>query len=1021
MVHAQTASEAQPHVMHHGTHAGTTADAAVDHAGHAHHMPAAGTRSPVTGTPLDFFTNYGNYMPRTHCLTDQAGNPDWPWIITLLVLLAGVIAGYIKIVWFWRRAYLSVEKQDRNRKLMNLAYIFTWCAVCGYGMSMLIFFWPAYRLLALCLVVLNFFTWKFAFSLGDFKVSLQAKQYQRQLEDELKSRATQLEQEVAERTLELEQSSDQLEVRNRLLTQSERRYNAMVANVPGMVYQFVKSPAGEVTWPFISEGCQRVFGIEPKLAQLEPSLLLDRAHPEDRESLDQSIETSARDLAPWQWEGRVRHMDGSIRWVRGMSQPQRTDHGSIQWDGILMDVTKSHEIEDELEAARAESKKLALVAARTDNAVVITDADGAIEWVNESFKRITGYTMQEAVGRKPGHLLQGPETDQQTVQRIREHIQAGEPVHDQILNYSKDGRPYWLDMEIQPIRDERGAIQHFMAIERDITEQCRQADELARAKEDAESASQAKSQFLANMSHEIRTPLNAIIGFSELLQTESDVDASQRLEWSRTIGKSGKHLLSVVNDVLDISKIESGKMPFESIPVSPHKLLADVVSIMRAQAGERGLTLDLDYQSDIPREVQTDPTRLRQVLMNLLTNAVKFTEAGGIRVRVLLDEQPNPDDPQLVIHVTDTGVGMSKQQLERIFSAFCQADSSTTRKFGGTGLGLAISRHICEQLGGGLTVRSEPGAGSTFTARVRTGPITGVRRVPRGSSEAIGTRSESAAGHDPSRAKALAGRVLLVDDGETNRKLIRVILSRKGMQITEAANGQEALDHVEQGGPFDIILMDMQMPVLDGYGATAELRRRGIQSPIIALTAHALSSDRDKCIHAGCSDYLAKPVNPDTLVATIRQYLPATDPVPQSQPDAATQATHDSPIDQPDTNQPQAAASGESECGLTPLESQLPMDDPEFREIAQMFVESAREKLAQAVTALEEDDAETFCSIVHWFKGSGGSAGYHDVTRRAREIEAQARDQGIAGLKEQIDEVAQLVERAEVGLTQTPQ
>jgi len=971
----------------------------------------AAAPGPVTGTPLDFFTNYGMYMPRTHCLMTEAGTPDWPWIIALIVLTGGVIAGYARVFIFWRKSYLDVEEQDRNKKLMHLAYIFLWCAVCGYGLSILIFFWPAYRLLALCLIVLNFFTWRFVSSLGDFKVSLHAKQYQRQLDEELHNRAVLLEQQVAERTEELERKRDELEERNRMLARSDQRFNAMVANMPGMVYQFVRHTDGSIVWPFVSDACRHLFGLEPEQCQAQPMLLMDRIHEDDRAELDASIDRSAESLTPWQWHGRVRHADGDYRWVQGNARPQALDNGAIRWDGILMNVTEAHATEADLEEVRAESKKLALVASRTDNAVVITDAQGKIEWVNESFERITGFTLDEVVGAKPGRILQGPDTDRDTVQRIREKVMAGLPAHEQILNYAKDNRPYWLDIEIQPVRGDDGQIQHFMAIERDITEERQRSAELAKAKQEAESASQAKSDFLANMSHEIRTPLNAVIGFSDMLERQPDVDPAQRSEWVHTISSSSKHLLSLINDILDISKIEAGKMEFETIPASPHEIVGDVLSTLRVPASERGLTLDLDYLCHLPQEIQTDPTRLRQVLMNLVSNAIKFTEVGGIRVRLGLEESDRSDDAQLVLHVTDTGVGMTEAQTRKVFQSFSQADSSTTRRFGGTGLGLAISKHICESLGGSLTVKSEPGVGSTFTARVPTGPIQGVPRLSRSSSEAatIKLSDQRHEAFDCDR-QPLSGRVLLVDDGPTNRKLISLILQRAGAQVIEAEHGQAALDMVHATGPFNLILMDMQMPVLDGYRATRQLRDRGDTTTVIALTAHALASDRQKCLDAGCDDYLAKPIDADLLLKTVAPFLNG---------DQAMQPTP-APVESPTEASTAAAQNGGDAHSplefLDPLPCELPIDDPDFREIAEIFIESARDKLDEVQQAIADDDKESFATLIHWVKGSGGTAGFTPFTRVAREIEAAQSQTALQDLAGRVAELKKLLQRAELGL-----
>ncbi len=532
----------------------------------------------------DFFTNFGRYMPRTHCLTGADGRPDWPWIIGLIALTSGVIVGYLRIFVFWRRSYVEEPPQDRNRKLMDLAWVFLWCAVCGYAMSIVMFFWPAYRLLAMFLVVLNIFTWKFATSLDAFRVSFSARRLQRELGEALARRNAELERMVAERT-------------------------------------------------------------------------------------------------------------------------------------------------DELRAARAA----------------------------------------------------------------------------------------------------------------------------------ADAANASKSTFLANMSHEIRTPMTAILGFSDLLADPSQSPA-ERDACIHTIRRQGDHLLSVINDILDLSKIEADKLIVECIPTPVASVLEDVRASLLPKAEAKGITLAFEAPEPIPATIRTDPTRLRQVLINLVGNAIKFTPSGGVTVRTRFEPEGF-----LRFDVSDTGIGMAPDQLTRLFRPFSQADDSTTRRFGGTGLGLTISKRLARLLGGDIRVSSIERRGSTFTLTINPGPLVDAPMMQWRAEE-----RPSIAEAPTNPGVALHARILLAEDGPDNQRLISHHLRRAGAAVVIAENGALALDAVATATrdrqPFDLIILDMQMPEIDGYGAAAELRRRGVTTPIMALTAHAMNGDRDRCLAAGCNEFASKPIDARALL-----------------------------------------------------------------------------------------------------------------------------------------------------------
>lgn len=543
--------------------------------------PAAGS---ATGRPIvDFFTGGGSYMPRTHCMQTAEGGIDWPWVIGLITLNVIVIGGYLRIFVFWRKAYLAESPTDRNHKLMDLAWIFLWCAVCGYLSSIMVFIWPAYRLLVICLIPLGYFTWRFTRDLGSFRLALQAKRLERELRESLEARNEELERLVTERTTELE-------------------------------------------------------------------------------------------------------------------------------------------------AARAE----------------------------------------------------------------------------------------------------------------------------------AERANHAKSSFLAKMSHEIRTPMVAILGFAELLG-DPDCSDEERAEHAAIVDRNGRNLLALISDVLDLSKVEAGEIQLEHLACNPKRIARDAVELLAVRASAMGNTITLEIEDDVPHCIQADANRLRQILVNLIGNAVKFTESGSIRVIVAREGE------RVAFRVADTGIGMTEDQLARVFSPFAQADESTTRKHGGTGLGLSISRQLAEAMGGNVTATSEPGVGSTFTATVCIGD-------PAGLPDA----------HEPGDRPLAEGpplpfRVLLAEDSPDSQRLLLHHLRRAGADVTLVDNGRRAIEAVAEARvnerPFELIVMDMQMPELSGEDATRNLRSLGDTTPVLALTACALPSDRDRCLRAGCSAFLAKPVEAGRLTQVCRSLV----------------------------------------------------------------------------------------------------------------------------------------------------
>jgi len=386
-----------------------------------------------------------------------------------------------------------------------------------------------------------------------------------------------------------------------------------------------------------------------------------------------------------------------------------------------------------------------------------------------------------------------------------------------------------------------------------------------------------KSEFLTNMSHEIRTPMTAILGFAEEVELElgiSPANAKIRAALS-TVRRNGAHLLSLINGILDLSKIESGRLEVELERCSPVRVVAEVASLLGVHAAEKGLVLETAAVGPVPEEIETDRTRLRQILINLVGNAVKFTETGRVRIEVGLVAGTSATSRWLEIAVVDTGCGIAPSQLQRVFETFTQVQGSLTREHQGTGLGLALSRKLARLLDGEIRVESVPGIGSRFSLRLPCPPLDGVRVLPAAEVGEFAVIERAPVSPPP---PDLSGRVLLVEDGLDNQRLIGGILRRAGLEVEIAADGEIgcelALHSQSSDDPYDVVLMDMQMPVLDGYTAVQRLRAAGYRGAIIALTAHAMSGDRERCISVGCSDYATKPIARDELLAQVASHLP---------------------------------------------------------------------------------------------------------------------------------------------------
>ena len=559
-------------------------------------------------------------------------------------------------------------------------------------------------------------------------------------------------------------------------------------------------------------------------------------------------------------------------------------------------------------------------------------------------------------GQYPWHvaLLSG---DAQKNQRIR-------------LNISEDTRLTFM-INCSPILGS-GAKHVGVLVSFDDVTQLEEAEiELLSAKEAAEAANQAKSVFLANMSHEIRTPMNAILGFTELLKRDFGHDPKVTRNHLEIIHSSGTHLLELINDILDLSKVESGRLDIERIPFNPYSVILEVVKVLGFQAGKKGISLDLHVQGPVPETITSDPGKIRQIVTNLVGNAVKFTEQGSVTVTAYA-ERVSQHNIQFHIDISDTGVGMNEAALGRIFEDFVQADASTTRKFGGTGLGLSISRKFARAMGGDITVDSEAGKGSRFMVTLDGGRADDVAWI---TPEEAMTVRDAPLSEVATRWNFPNAHILVVDDGPENRAFVRAVLEEYGLALDEADDGLMAVK-MATATAYDLILMDVQMPKMDGLAATKELRGRGVQTPIIALTANAMKGFEDELASAGYTDYVAKPIDLDFFLSKLAALLHAS-PIEEGSPDATTAQVPDPPSSQLDDREP--------------ITSRLGHGNPKFAKVIARFIGRLEEQLPAMDKAFQARDSEELAKLAHWLKGAGGTVGFDVFVKPANELELSAK------------------------------
>jgi PAS domain S-box-containing protein len=559
---------------------------------------------------------------------------------------------------------------------------------------------------------------------------------------------------------------------------------------------------------------------------------------------------------------RINFQIPSGTWVDWFLVPELGENGEVKAVmSSARDITDRKQVEELL---REKNDRLEVITKNVGVAVSLISKDYRTIWSNGVIKELYG----EVDGKKC-YQAYNHQDNICSWCGVREVFEKGkDKVITEALGYDTNGEPIWAELHVTPVKDKSGEITSALEVVIPITERKRTEENLKQAKMQAETANEAKSLFLANMSHEIRTPMNAIIGFSEVLGDEHLTE--EQKEYATAISKSGRHLMVIINDILDFSKIEAGKLDIENAECSLEHILISIESMMNATAKERGLAFAVKKITPLPAYIYTDSTRLRQCLINLTNNAIKFTQKGHVYLMVSMENKNNR--PYIRFDVEDTGIGIPTQKQEKLFKPFSQIDASTSRLYGGTGLGLAITKQLTKLLGGEITLSSEEGKGSVFSIVI---PIS-----LEATQQPLPDKYDNAAQRDKNNIKSeqakFIGHVLVAEDARTNQILTKLLLNKMGLDVTIAADGQEAIQKV-LSHKYDLILMDIQMPNVDGYEATKTIRKEGITTPIIALTANVMNKDKEKCIETGCNDYLPKPIDRKELLAKISKYLPSED------------------------------------------------------------------------------------------------------------------------------------------------
>jgi len=643
-------------------------------------------------------------------------------------------------------------------------------------------------------------------------------------------------------------------------------YEKLVERMPAGVFKQRVCADGDFHVIYVSPRFCEQIGIDEATILADPRSVTRKIHPDDYPGYAARCRAVRERPGPFDWEGRV-EVNGELRWMSLLSRPTRLPDGDILWEGVQSDITDRKRAELALRESEARYR---LLLQFSPVGILQYDTELRVSYCNVQFAEIMQVPYDYMV-----HVDCSKLSDQRVLPALQAALEGRLGEYEGPYRTTFAGKELNIAMHCSPLRDPVGGLVGGIAILQDITERVLKDQELARyrdhleelvaertadlvaARAEAERLAQAKSEFLANMSHEIRTPLNGVLGLAHVGYRESRGRDRARDTFARIVA-SGQLLLGIINDILDFSKIEAGKLHIEAIPVELASVIGESLALMEARAQTKGLVLRFRRGTPLPERCVTDPLRIGQILLNLLSNAIKFTEKGSVTLSAEFA------DGQLVLRVSDTGIGMSEEEIAKVFAPFEQADNSVTRRFGGTGLGLAITYRLVELMGGMLQVDSQPGCGSTFEVRLPCEPL------PPGMGPAQPLLAEDVL----PGTRLVDMTVLVVEDNEVNQMVLEALLEEEGACVTLASNGQEAVERVRASGEaaFQVVLMDVQMPVMDGYAATREIHALAPTLPVIGQTAHAFEEEKARCLEAGMVAHIAKPVDPELLVRVILRH-----------------------------------------------------------------------------------------------------------------------------------------------------